>query len=768
MLAAVCLLAWFAAPPSGAVRVPRAADVDRLDTDGPTVGPEHRVSDPVDGPPASNTSSPDTAFDGTNHLVVWEESRTYGATGVDIYGARVNPQGTVLDIGSIPITTAASGQFAPKVAFGGGTFLVVWSTEGGEVYGARISPAGTVLDPGGIPISRSRTPEANPDVAYGGGTFLVAWDDGPADGGTRHILGTRVSPTGTVLDPAGIPLSTDADHQSRPAISFGGDSFLVVWLTYPGADLLGVRVSPTGSVLDPSAIAVSTGPALAEGPSVAFNGTDHLVVWREFYESSGSSIRGARVTPSGAVRDPAGIAVATRSEASRRDPAVTALGSTFLVGWNEAPPFGGFGAVGARVDADGNSLDPVAIVITDATGSGEDLVLGADGVHYFAAWVESRVGPAHLFGASISSGGSVLGPGTLIPRAAPEQTESAVAYDGANYLVVWTERSGWSSEVRAARLDRTGRRLDVSPILLGDGSGPTVAFDGDGFVVAWLSGSSQIAYARVSSSGYAYNFLQLLDPPSYQWLLDVDLAVGDAGALVVWSDTSRSGSNVSAVRVSRDDVVLDPDPIAIGSPAGGSSVASDGHDYLVTWRGSNPPNAVLATRVTAEGTLLDPAGIVVEADPRTDDTAVAWNGQRYLAIWSRSEEDSSWRRDLFGARIGIDGTVQDAVPVAIATAPDSEQEPVVAAANGQFLVAWRETDGYGAEGDRHDVRGARVADDGAVLDRPSFPIAASATVEWGVALTAGPGATWGASSTRFVPESPYGASRVFLRSVSPK
>ncbi|MBM3315697.1 hypothetical protein FJY71_07680, partial [candidate division WOR-3 bacterium] len=117
-----------------------------------------------------------TAFDGTNFLVVWADQR---AGSYDICGARVSPQGAVLDVPGIVVSDAPSWQRSPAVSFDGANFLVVWADSrntGGrvyEVYGARVSPAGVVLDPQGIRIPGAY--DAAPALAFDGANYLVVW-----------------------------------------------------------------------------------------------------------------------------------------------------------------------------------------------------------------------------------------------------------------------------------------------------------------------------------------------------------------------------------------------------------------------------------------------------------------------------------------------------------------------------------------------------------------------------------------------------------------
>jgi hypothetical protein len=84
----------------------------------PTVGPEFPVDpSPVIGPAASDQRYPSVASNGTDYFVVWHDLRI--GTDWDIYGARVAPDGTVLDPTGIAVSTAANNQYEPSVASDG-------------------------------------------------------------------------------------------------------------------------------------------------------------------------------------------------------------------------------------------------------------------------------------------------------------------------------------------------------------------------------------------------------------------------------------------------------------------------------------------------------------------------------------------------------------------------------------------------------------------------------------------------------------------------
>jgi hypothetical protein len=310
------------------------------------------------GAAGADQTLPAIAFDGTNYMVVWQDGRT--GTYPDIYCARVSSSGVVLDPGGIAISTAEGYQGAPAIAFDGTNYLVVWqdfrSGLNYKIYGARVSKSGVVLDPGGIVICTVTGNQVAPAIAFDGTDYMVVWQDlrnVPSD-----IYGARVSKAGTVLDPDGIAVSTAVNPQSYPAIAFDGTNYLVAWNDERNSshyDLYCARVSKSGVVLDPDGVAISKAAKRQGFPAIAFDGTNYMVVWQDdrsgFYD-----IYGSRVNTSGAVLDAGGIAVSTAAS-DQSYPAIAFDGTNYFAVWQDGRG-GDYDIYGARASTSGVVLDP--------------------------------------------------------------------------------------------------------------------------------------------------------------------------------------------------------------------------------------------------------------------------------------------------------------------------------------------------------------------------------------------------------------------------
>ena len=393
----------------------------------------HTLPEPIGGhslwSPIENSWLPDgqdfysdVAFDGENYFVVWENVGFGYGHSSDVYGARVDASGEVLDPCGIALSARKKDERRPRVTFSGTNYLVVWidgRNGNWDVYGARVNVSGEVLDPDGIAISTATGDQVSLDVASGGGNYLVVWHDW-RNISTPDIYGARVNAAGTVRDPDGIPIATGALNQGNPVVSFGGTDYLVAWTEDrgappSGADICGARVDTSGLVLDPGSIVISGSNGSQYAPAIAFNGTVYLVVWTDLrnFMASSSDLYGARVSTSGIVLDPGGIPISTRSS-MQMEPAVASDGTNFLATWT---------------DTDG--------------GSGSD-----------------------IYGARVSSSGTVLVPYDIgISQAYSNQTYSAVVFGAANYLCTWTDlRSGSWSDIYGTRIDALGSVLDAGAI----------------------------------------------------------------------------------------------------------------------------------------------------------------------------------------------------------------------------------------------------------------------------------------------------------------
>lgn len=218
---------------------------------------------------------PRIATNGTVSLVAWQDRRNGN---FDIYGALVDNATGAVSVRDLVIANAAGDQVRPAVAFDAtkNQFLVVWSdtrvSTDSNIYGARVDTTGAVLDANGVAITTNAAGQFTPSVAFVGTSALVAWEDRRNDSqgdiyGARVSLGTAL----TVLDPNGVSISGDiSGAQTVPSVSSLSGSFLVAWTdgrnaNTSGTDIFGQQVGTNGS-LSGAAFAISNNPEDEDAP----------------------------------------------------------------------------------------------------------------------------------------------------------------------------------------------------------------------------------------------------------------------------------------------------------------------------------------------------------------------------------------------------------------------------------------------------------------------------------------------------------------------
>ena len=473
--------------------------------------------------------------------------------------------------------------------------------------------------------------------------------------------------------------------QDMPAIAFDGTNFLVVWHDEREGsyDIYGARVTADGVVMDPSGIVVSAATSDQLYPAVAFDGTDFLVVWQD--ERSGESdIYGARMTKDGAVLDPSGIAVSTAAY-DQSFPAVSFDGTNFLVVWQDERE-DEFGDIyGARVSMAGAVLDPTGIAICRVVYDQMFPAVAFDGANFLVVWEDERNGYGDIYGARVTGAGAVLDTtGIAVSAAADDQGGPGVAFDGSNFLVVWHDlRGGEFYDIYGARVSVAGVVLDPAGIAVStapdDQEWPAAAFDGTNFNISWQDWRGGIA--------------------------------GD----------------IYCARMSQAGAVLDPSGIAVSrtqDDQGYPRVAFSGSSFLMVWEDDRDSSySIYGARVTKEGSVLDSSGIPVSTT--TDDQwfpAIGYDGTNYFVVWQDARHGAY---DIYGARIAPSGTILDAQPIRLGTNPSSKHDPDLAFDGTNYLVVWEDF-----RNGRTDIYGTRVTKAGVVLDPSGIAICTAPADQW--------------------------------------
>jgi hypothetical protein len=279
-------------------------------SDGLVAGPEITPCAAAD----AYQRSPACAYGKDAYLLVWQDG--WSGVGGDsrILGLRLSVDGQPLDKAPIVIAAAPDQQEEPAAAFSGGTFLVVWQDlrngAGADVYAARLDSDGKVLDRDGFAVAAGPQTQARPRVAATPDGFLVVWQEIGQDLKYR-VRAARVGRDGKVLDPEGIALSGKKDWEvgCNPDVACSGERVLVVW------ERPGVLAQITGAVVE-----ATTGKRLAEvpphgfwggpgRPRVAANGADFLTVssrtpYPDYWGWGGpGGIHAARVLADGSAPD---------------------------------------------------------------------------------------------------------------------------------------------------------------------------------------------------------------------------------------------------------------------------------------------------------------------------------------------------------------------------------------------------------------------------------------------------------------------------------
>ncbi len=691
----------------------------------------------------ANQQAPDIAQGGDKFLVVWEDSRsivsggTESETGRDIYAMRLDAAGNPLDTTPIAVTAASASQWAPKVAWNGSNWLVVFEGNGPNatgyyesgLYAVRVSPAGQVLDPRPIPLYGTK-PGGGPywAVASDGNNWVVVVQ-GTSTGG--DIVAIRISPAGAVLDPPTRALVKATYYmRSNIRLAYAGGVFL---MTYDDGTFgtVGLRFD---SNLNPLGTALLT--AVSTVSDLAGAGSQFYVVWHRQQPDFSKAVYGSRLDTNGQMLDGDGDNLSGNSFSDTfTDMAVAWDGVNWRVTWLRNLTE----LRAARVNTSGTVLDPGGVAISGPS-AGPTAGNGSGGLQIvWSPYVDADQG---VVTANISST-NAAGPSRQLAIGAPRQVRPDIATNGNGYMVAYLSSTGSAHRVLAQPLDAAGNPVTAGPVELASGDlingpgAPAVAWNGSVYLVAWSSSSAGGLFAqRLNPDGSKVDAAPFLVMSSAFGPPDIE-AIGDT-FLVLGRKYGSSTQFIIlyAARVNGSTgAVLDPTPIYLaGSYVGRApTVTVLGGRWLVVyhnnWSHNNSTADTGALFVSVDGVKTDIGGLYNFSTAGGNGVfriGLAANSSVAMMVQS-AEISSGVETDLLYRFIYPDGSLGPVVN--LTPWRGNQYNPQVTWDGAHFVIVYEEQKNRFADLDmldgRSDLFGMRVTPGGTVVDPQGFVFATS-------------------------------------------
>lgn len=720
-----------------------------------------------------NQTAPQIAGGANGFLVVWQDNRSqiYDApiidtcgfwrgsgagTNNDIYAARMDANGQLVDTTPIILSQSPTCQSRPGVAWNGQNWLVVWTSQKDDPFevvleGVRVAPSGQVLDQTPILISRQASFSLYSQLTSDGNNWTVIWSGG------RGVSGVQVSADGTVdatgakllyLYPDPLPPTVNVHAD----IAFAGDEYLLVW-----SEVVYINVNQVTSTLKAQRLNRALYPlsnvftlrhAGASKPSVATDGQNFLVAMN----SLGWLVeRGTQV-----VSDQLILAVDGAVEDVCWDGA-----NYFIAGFKEhytifaakiAPNGVPVGNNGVELKRNDRNL---LVAVAPRPNGGAQVVWMTQNVYQpYADASASYISPDQDVLTAGLTTNEMATPVTPVGVSAPRQSLAQMTAGSDGFLLAYRSQFSGDSRIMAIKLDSGGNPVSTEPIRLDGGypaiTNPAVVWNGTSYMVVWEN-SEEPAGGFTSQQGTIYGRRlgadgEPLDASPFRISKgkNADVAVLNGEFLVV-SSFQFDGS-VVATRISESGQIFQSSTIlhsAIGLSGSFSrpSLATVGDRWLMVWTGTDSSgcNCVWGAFISQQGTVGNAFKI---SGPLGDCQTISWGldpqvasaGDSALVIYrGRTTPGFAQDLDLFGGitarRVKADGTFDNETLRGFSVSSNG-YVPSVAWDGSGFLAAWLDPrNALYPRQSSGDIFAARINNTGAVLDLTGIALADSDSPE---------------------------------------
>lgn len=684
---------------------------------------------------------------GDYQLLLWADERSnpyvyyeYETSG-DIYGLRLDQNGTVQETVPFAVVADRASQSSPKAAWNGSHWLVVFASNGlsgpGYYYqsglaAVRVDPLGNVIDPYPIPLYGLSA--SSWSVASDGDQWVVVTEGNDI---SSDIIAVRISAQGQLLDPPIRTLVKETYYgRTNIRLAYVNDKFL---LTYDDP-------TGTGAVLfDNTLTPLHADPFILLGHSISSltaNDTDFYIAWEIQKPDYSLAVFGSRVSAGGLMLDGSGVEISGAFPPQTNNGRIAAAWDGF--NWRISWPNAGVTRV-ATVNTAGAVLDPGGAAVSGIV-AGYTAGTGSGGVHF--AWSDFNDNEYDVFAATIDSSASVLANGG-VSTGTPRQYRGDLAAGSNGYLLVYRSALAGLARILAQPLDAAGLPTTPEPLELDQGTNfsgpgsPAVAWNGSVYLVSWGAPGGIMAQ-RIAADGTA------LDPAPFPVMNPgfgaVDVAALGSDFLVAGFRFGYSTQIILpfGARVSNDGTVLDTSALSLGDYytqySRDLAVTALDDRWLVAWHTNvthdNPAATTRARFIDAGGVLSEAFQVhgtfSTSGGNSIFNLALASDGTRSLMVQSQ-ELTSGVETDLLAHVINSDGSVEPMIN--LTPWSGNQYRPQLSFNGNDYVLVYQDQKNRLAPHTldqldaRSDIYGMRITPAGTVIDPQSFLVADSALAE---------------------------------------
>ncbi len=348
------------------------------------------------------------------------------------------------------------------------------------------------------------------------------------------------------------------NDQNTPALAFDGNNYLITWYS-EGQDgsnygIYGQLVGTTGAKVG-SEFQINSYTANAQyNPTLAYDGTNYLVTWHsDKQDGSNYGVYGQLISASGA-KVGSEFQINSYTTNNQYYPSISYGDTDYFVTWMSATQDANTtGIYGQLISKAGGKVGSEFQINSYTTGTQSHSALAFDGTNYLVTWQSNgQDGNSYgIFGQLINNSGSKVGSEFQINSyITSNQTYSAIAFDGTNYLITWNSyiQDGNLYGIYAQLVNTEGMKVGseflINSYTTNDQSYPTLAFNGTSYLVTWQSngqdGDLNGIYGQlISTNGVKVGSEFLINTYTTTDQSSPSIASGGADFLVAWQSDGQ-------------------------------------------------------------------------------------------------------------------------------------------------------------------------------------------------------------------------------------